>query len=343
MNEFQKDLFRRSLTELYHFSDSENTLVINKLTEKIYLKKELAQFHEEVFRYLLTHHHPNLPYIYDYYRENEKLVVIEEFISGLTVREALDAGSLTEERKREIVRGTAAGLAFLHKARPAIIHRDVKAENILLTEDGGVKLIDYDAARSWQRGLTRDTVLMGTAGFAAPEQYGFGQSDERTDVYGLGCLMRELGLDGGRTGQIIKRATEIDPEKRYRNIESLCRELEGERFSFWPLPGFRSRTPWKMVLAVFGYSLLLWLTFSIRITGTEDAVENTVSRLCFFAAGVMITDCMTGWSPLYERLPFRHSDNRALGALVMAAAALGAFIFWAAASGLFMAVWGTIH
>ncbi len=342
MNAIQKDLFRRSLTELYHFSDTKNILVIETLTEKIYLKKILPLYHEEVFRYLLTHSHPNLPRVYDYYKENEELVVIEEYVSGMNVREAIAVGTLTEERKREIVLKTADALMFLHGANPPIIHRDVKAENILLTEDGGVKLIDYDAARTWVKGLTRDTVLMGTAGSAAPEQYGFGQSDERTDIYGLGCLMRELGMQDLRMRGIIARATALDPAKRFQSVSALRKEVEGKRFSFFPIPGFRSREPWKMLLAVFGYALLMWLTATLKVEEAQGMAEIIVNRLCFFMAGIMTVDCAAGWTPLFERLPYRHSSRRGVRLAVIALTSFLLFVLWACAAAIITAVMGGV-
>jgi serine/threonine protein kinase len=95
----------------------------------------------------------------------------------------------------------------------------------MVTDDGGVIIIDYDAARSPAPGETRDTVLMGTPGSAAPEQYGFGPSDCRTDIYALGVLLRDMFPDDSKIQKIAAQATRIDPTDRYYDVDELRRQL----------------------------------------------------------------------------------------------------------------------
>lgn len=120
---------------------------------------------------------------------------------------------------------------------PPIVHRDIKPSNIILTEDGRIVLIDLNAARLDDKNRSHDTQLIGTAGFATPEQYGFAASSPRADLYAAGILMRMLltGTDAKddmlsrhlsrKIRAIIERCTQLDPRKRYPSAQALQRDI----------------------------------------------------------------------------------------------------------------------
>ena len=112
--------------------------------------------------------------------------VIMEYVSG----EPLNAGNLPKDRLYEIFSEICEGISALHSV--GIVHRDIKPSNIMLTDSGKIKIIDYDAARLKKPEADKDTTFIGTDGFAAPEQYGFMQTDERSDIYALGVTMKLL-------------------------------------------------------------------------------------------------------------------------------------------------------
>lgn len=144
-------------------------------------------------------------------RGGEKLFVRKEFIEGQTAGSA----KLSEKQCRGILRELCDVLAFLHGK--GIIHRDIKPSNILLAEDGHIRLIDFDAARMPRKDSEQDTMLLGTRGYAPPEQYGFAQTDERADIYALGVTMKQLlGERADKPGyrRILSRCTNLDPDKR---------------------------------------------------------------------------------------------------------------------------------
>ena len=107
----------------------------------------------------------------------------------------------------------------------AAVHRDIKPENVILRGSDAV-LIDFDAARLHKPEHETDTQILGTTGFAAPEQYGLSQSDTRTDIYSLGILINVMltgehpskKLAEGRMGRVVERCTRVNPQKRYRNV-----------------------------------------------------------------------------------------------------------------------------
>jgi len=114
----------------------------------------------------------------------------------------------------------------------AAVHRDVKPENIILSGDRTV-LIDFDSARVNKPEAEGDTRVLGTIGYAAPEQFGLAQSDCRTDIYAVGVLLNVMltgehpskKLAAGHLGHVVSRCTMMDPNKRYRDIPHLLSEL----------------------------------------------------------------------------------------------------------------------
>ena len=120
------------------------------------------------------------------------------------------------------------GLIMLH--RKGIIHRDIKPSNIILQAVGGhdfVRLIDYDAARIVKEEQKEDTRLLGTKGYAPPEQYGYGQTDQRSDIYSLGITFKEmLGENyNGWLRPILQKCTEVDARSRYQTVADLKKAL----------------------------------------------------------------------------------------------------------------------
>ena len=168
-------------------------LVQNISDKKIYVKKILKIYNVEVFRYLKDNPIKNTPRIYEVIEDSNQLIVLEEYISGTTLQQILDEQKgLKEEQVENIIRQLCSILLELHKAHPPIIHRDIKPSNIIISPDGVVKLIDMNAAK-WSRNHSgRDTALLGTVGYAAPEQYGFASSCAQTDIYSVGILVNMM-------------------------------------------------------------------------------------------------------------------------------------------------------
>lgn len=154
-----------------------------------------------------------------------------EYIEG----ETAVSRELSEREAYRALLELCDALRALHKE--GIIHRDIKPSNILFTNDGHIRLIDFDSARLTIQYQSRDTELLGTEGYAAPEQYGFMQTDGRADIYAFGVTMRELlgdSADKPSFRHVIKRCTELDPDSRYQNIRAVKRALWLARMPFLP-------------------------------------------------------------------------------------------------------------
>lgn len=218
---------------------------------KQYYQKDLIS----IYKQLEQIHHPNLPVIYKAVYYKGDTYVLEEYIDGKSLRELLmerikesEEGVdyfFTEEEVVAIINQLCQALSMLHDQNPPLIHRDIKPENIMVKPDNSIKLIDFDIARVYQVEKDNDTRVMGTREYAAPEQFGYGQTSEKSDIYSIGVLMHEL-LTGslsikngvayeGKLKPIIETCIQIDPKRRYQTVKELQidlkRALNGERIT----------------------------------------------------------------------------------------------------------------
>lgn len=138
--------------------------------------------------------HPNLPRIHDHFSEQGRAYVVMDFIAGETLEDYLDrfVRRFPLESALDIGIQLAAALDYLHSRQPPIIFRDLKPANVMLTPDNHVYLIDFGIARHFKPGKAKDTIPLGSKGYAAPEQYGKAQSSPQTDIYGLGATLHQL-------------------------------------------------------------------------------------------------------------------------------------------------------
>jgi serine/threonine protein kinase len=138
--------------------------------------------------------HPNLPIVSDEFALDDRYYLVMEYVPGSTLQQMLDRGEgpFPEARVVAWANQLCDVLHYLHRQQPPIIFRDLKPGNIMIMADDRLKLIDFGIARLFKPGQRQDTMLLGTQGYAAPEQYGGGQSDARSDVYALGATLFSL-------------------------------------------------------------------------------------------------------------------------------------------------------
>lgn len=195
---------------------------------------------------------PLWPEIYFYAEDEDETIVVEEYVGGRSLEERRVARQwLTEAEARALLLSLADGLSKLHAL--GVVHRDIKPAHIFVQfgnadtpasasrttpSDGGprtatVRLIDFDAARVVTAGAAHDTHLLGTEGYAPPEQFGFGATDGRSDIYALGVTVREMmgpSFDAASPlGKILLRCTEKDPDRRYPSAQALAAALRPSR------------------------------------------------------------------------------------------------------------------
>lgn len=179
-------LFDRALRAIKEMSQSE--LSPQELQEAV------AEFKQEAML-LASLVHPHLPRIYDYFEERGHWYLVMDFIEGATLEARLHHAHQGKLPMRETV---AIGiqlcnvLSYLHTRQPPIIFRDLKPANVMLTPENTLYLIDFGISRRFKPGQAKDTMLLGSPGYAAPEQYGKAQTTPQSDIYSLGATLHQV-------------------------------------------------------------------------------------------------------------------------------------------------------
>lgn len=200
--------------------------------------------------HILVHlSHPNLPRVAAFFTESERSYLVMEFVHGETLQERLAAARapLLEGQVTAWFVQVCGVLSYLHAQNPPVIFRDMKPSNVMVTPAGDIKLIDFGIARTYKAGKQRDTISMGSENYAAPEQWGQGQTDARSDVYAVGATMYHLLANepplpafvpgervplrkrnpsaSERIDAIIERAMAREREDRYQSAEEMRQAL----------------------------------------------------------------------------------------------------------------------
>ena len=192
--------------------------------------------------------HPGLPTIVDILHTSGSCLIVMEYIEGISLDKALEKrGACAEADVVKWGRQLCDVLSYLHSQEPPIIYRDMKPANIMLKPDGNVVLIDFGLAREFKKHSQHDTALLGTHGYAAPEQYdNKRQTDARTDVYGLGVTLYHLvtghdpsrppyGIDSisthnpalsGQLDAIIQKCIQLEPQQRFQSAAAVNNALK---------------------------------------------------------------------------------------------------------------------
>lgn len=182
-------------------SNDKDEIVVNSLLAEAHLMKRLD--------------HPALPRIVDIIddKENDTLFVVMDYIEGESLDNVLKAeGPQSEETVINWAKQLCDALGYLHSQKPPIVYRDMKPANVMLKPEGNIKIIDFGIAREYKDQKLQDTTVLGTKGYAPPEQYS-GQTDARSDIYALGMTMHHLltGVDP-RAGDAYVPVRQWNPE-----------------------------------------------------------------------------------------------------------------------------------
>lgn len=230
--------FYRELTVL---DEKKNIVLVQDIrNSELCVKKTLDIYSRDVYEQLASVRIEGVPAVKECVADDGKLIVVEEYVQGRSLKQVLDEqGLLNEEQAYDIAVQLADILVRLHQLEPAIVHRDIKPSNIIIEKNGHVNLIDFNAARHVNADKNEDTRMLGTVYFAAPEQFGFGQSDERTDIYGLGATINYI-MTGDKPGagiaecifsDILKKCLMVDAKDRYQSAEELRGVLDMLNYS----------------------------------------------------------------------------------------------------------------
>ena len=204
-------------------------LVESRENGTLYIKKLLTIYNKSVYAYLCENPIGHMPRIVKMFESKNCLIVIEEFIEGITVEKMLEEGPVPEKRAVAIAIDICKILDQLHSLSTPIIHRDIKPANIIVSPQGEVYLLDMNVAKWFDPAQVDDTRYMGTQYYAAPEQvgYGFSASSAKSDIYAVGMLLNVM-ITGhfpkeekasGKIWDVIERCISLDADKRYSAAE----------------------------------------------------------------------------------------------------------------------------
>ena len=203
--------------------------------------------------------HPNIVTIYDFGEHEGKPFIVMEFVEGVTLAEEISHRSdWPLSQKLDLIEALAEGLEYAHVR--GIVHRDVKPANLMLDQEGVLKILDFGIARVSNSGLTKVGMLMGTPNYMSPEQIEGKTVDRRSDIFAVGVvcyellsgqkafagdtvahvmtrILRELpvplaelcpGLDSGLVG-VVERALRKNPDRRYQTLAEMAADIRAAR------------------------------------------------------------------------------------------------------------------
>ena len=262
------------------------------------MQAELLRNEMEILEKLAYRKLSGIPKAYRIFEENSEVYLVREYIEGTPLAQmVLQKGGIPEAEICRISRKICQTAEQFQNPDNIMIHRDIKPENIVITAGGEAVFIDFGTMRSYKKDGSRDTFVVGTRGTAAPEQYGYTQTDQRTDVYAIGQTMLYMVSESYEMDQlsecnisrklkkVIEKACSFEPDKRYTDASELSRAIEkcqkNSRKTLW------KKTGAAVGLIAAGY-ILAFLFFGMtetqneRIAATDQNVEQSQNNPVVF-------------------------------------------------------------
>lgn len=292
--------------------------------------KKISKKSKAIYEILLKNKINGIPKIKEIIEVNENIYyMVQQFIQGPSLSNYIENNEniINEDWIIAFISQMSLILNDIHSTNPPIIHRDIKPDNIIIMYDESPVIIDFDISSLFENKKSKgkkskDTTIMGTVDFAAPEQYGSGETDSRTDIYGLGAtveyIISIIGIKSDFLDEFVKKCMEVDPENRFQDSKEIlsfisgrfnggqCDSKEetnpnisdfdythkglygGRVFRFLP-PGFRTGRVGKMLTASIVYILNFKVSFAYESAEITDNRILFINRMCMFIA--LITIC----------------------------------------------------
>ena len=279
-----KDVITEYLNSSYSFirwiDDSENVSLIKSLIDnKEYVCKYRTHYDIDVYRRLKSLNIQGVPQIYELIESEGYLIIVEEYINGVNLSEYINNNielCKSEEWISTIGIRICNILNSLHEQSTPIIHRDIKPDNIIIDSDD-IYIVDFNIAREYTGNNDKDTFIMGTKDYAAPEQFGFKESDVRTDIYGLGATLKYMvdktGCNSSKLSRIITKAMDYIPDKRYSSAKEMSKALNsGNGYTLnglrkYALPGYRRGNIFFIILSTAVYAYVAYTVIFFKMGG----------------------------------------------------------------------------
>lgn len=335
-------------------SDGSVVLSYDLGTDRVCVKKLVHSGLAEIYVKLKNIKCEYLPEIYDIIEYEDNCLIVEEYIKGRSIEEIVtEKRQIDKETACKYFVDIAEVLEVVHNN--GIIHRDISPDNVIVDENNRAILLDFGIARVGNKKKNFDTTILGTAGFASPEQFGFAQTDARSDIYSMGVLLNymltghivQMGVyDIEPLKSIIIKATDIQPNLRYVNILEMKEEIfkctkivrSSSKFedmnyinnlsenkydentaTFSSIPGFRTRNPKRMVIAACIY--VMYVFFFIGLISDHNGAEYVFSYMLAYLILFIIPIWWFGgngsqWNIIPGMAKLKYDKKRILAAII---------------------------
>jgi serine/threonine protein kinase len=273
------------------------------------------------------------PLFYELVTDEDNWCLVTQYISGLTLDDYLHKAPghyLAEQEVVELGLKLVDLVQTLHAMHPPVIFRDLKPENIMITSDKKCYLIDFGIARTFAPGKTRDTIPLGSPGYAAPEQYGRSQTDQRSDIYSLGATLQTL-LTGRDPLDLRAGEPSRNPQAPSHQLRKLLDEMLSAEASRRPFHMERVKQRLKLVwyrpdrllvngaivggVAALVTSVLFFLFFFLSSQQTFLSLD-----FVFFYASIFVASIVEAKLPARFRIP--EQTNKGVNKLIWFAGVL---------------------
>jgi len=271
--------------------------------------------------------HPGIPSFFDFFILDDKMYLVTEYIQGedLETRLRREGKPLDEGEVLDIISDVLDILEYLHGKNPAgkVIYRDLKPSNIIVDIQGDVNIVDLATARIYKEGQEKDTVELGTPGYAAPEAYGKRQTDESSDFYSVGVVMwrllthedpQEYMFDFPPVSQFNR---EVSPalvkliegclkpgDGRIKSIKYLSRKIDMIR-------RLRKLSIGKEPARVSNFSMFfafipVWIFLALR----KVLNRKTITFFLLFMFLYFVVDSFPSYFPVFQKVYYTHSVRK---------------------------------
>lgn len=322
-SDFGANLFERyQIVEMIHQSAQSCVYKIARISDGVFFTLK-ALLNEDSIRFDIDHiaylSHEGMAHIVEYGESKHYTYVIKPFVEGTTLFEYVNRrGPLSEKRVKDIAIQLSKVLEYIHLRDNPFVYRDLKPANIILTESGKVILIDVETMRTVSGAHGTDTFYVGTHGYASPEQYGFAQSDTRSDLYGLGAtlyylltgtepVLKKVGYKNiheinatvsRKMVQVVDKCMKFNPDERFSNILEFEKALTS-RFTY----RFRKTSRFALTMSTiallliagnliaYGYSLIdSNKSSSDSMKGYESLEDINLAQICKIDNGILVKE-----------------------------------------------------
>ena len=282
MNKLTEMYLNSEYDEMFRYSET-LAIVRDKASGRILVKKQIEKNNINIYKALSQMQIRGIPQIFSVADSPDAPVVFYEYIEGVTVKEYISRyGKMDAQSASKYVSDICAALSWLH--RLGIVHRDITPSNVIIGNSGQCYIIDFGISRYIKENSSVDTQILGTAGFAPPEQFGFRQTDAKSDIYSTGVLFNFM-LTGAMPDKImapdpftgiINRCLALDPVNRYAS----AMELHTAISSAWGMPGQkREKSHEKLKLIFLALSLLICAFMLPSVFAGNEPIKDRLDCL----------------------------------------------------------------